>query len=62
MLILYFDFTPCCLLEVTHRVMIGYNLRHSKVIEYPTKDLSLPIEGECTYGLLSRSLLRNLWP
>ena len=25
MFILYFDFTPCCLLEVNLRVMIGYN-------------------------------------
>ena len=32
MLILCFDFIPCCLLEVTHRVMIGYNLRCSKVV------------------------------
>ena len=33
MLILYFDFTPCCLSKVALRVMIGYNLRYSKVIE-----------------------------
>ena len=33
MLILYFDFIPCCLLEVAHRVMIGYNLRCLKVID-----------------------------
>ena len=33
MLIMYFDFIPCYLLEVTHRVMIGYNLKCSKVIE-----------------------------
>ena len=33
MLILYFDFTPCCLSEVTLKVMIGYSLRYSKVIE-----------------------------
>ena len=33
MLILCFDFIPCCLLKVTHRVMIGYGLRCSKVIE-----------------------------
>ena len=33
MLILCFDFIPCCLLEVTHRVMIGHGLRCSKVIE-----------------------------
>ena len=32
MLILYLDFIPCCLLAVDHRVMIGYNLRYSKVI------------------------------
>ena len=45
MLILYLDFIPCCLSEVAHRVMIGYNLRCSKVIEYPTKDSPLPIKG-----------------
>ena len=33
MLILYFDFIPCCLSKVTHRVMIRYNLRHLKIIE-----------------------------
>ena len=33
MLILYFDFIPCYLLEVTHRVMIGYNVSYSKAIE-----------------------------
>ena len=33
MLILYFEFIPCYLLEVTHRVMIGSNLSYSKVIE-----------------------------
>ena len=33
MLILYFDFIPCCLPEVAHRVMIGYSLRYSKVIK-----------------------------
>ena len=33
MLILYFDFTPCCLSKGTLRVMIGYNLRYSKEIE-----------------------------
>ena len=60
MLILYFDFIPCYLLEVTYRVMIGYNLRYSKVIEYSTKDFSLLIEGGYTYGLLSGSLLENL--
>ena len=32
MLILYFDFTSCCLSEVALRVMIGYSLRCSKVI------------------------------
>ena len=33
MLILYFDFIPCCLLEVILWVMIRYNLRCLKVIE-----------------------------
>ena len=33
MLIMYFEFIPCYLSEVAHRVMIGYNLRYSKVIE-----------------------------
>ena len=33
MLILYFDFIPCYLFEVAHRVIIGYILRYSKVIE-----------------------------
>ena len=33
MLILCFDFNPCYLFEVTHRVIIMYNLRCSKVIE-----------------------------
>ena len=32
MLILYFDFIPCCLSNVAHRVMIGYRLRYSKVV------------------------------
>ena len=32
MLILYVDFISCCLLEVAHMVMNGYNLRYSKVI------------------------------
>ena len=32
-LILYLDFIPCCLLKVAHRMMIGYSLRCSKVIE-----------------------------
>ena len=41
MLILWFNFIPCYLLEVSHRVMIGYSLRYSKVIEYPTKDSPL---------------------
>ena len=60
-LILYFDFISYYLFEVTHRVIIGYSLRCSKVIEYPTKDSPLLLKGEYTYGLLSRSLLRNLW-
>ena len=54
-----FDFIPCCLLEVAHRVMIGYNLRYSKVIELLIEDLPLLIEGVYTHGLLSRSLLKN---
>ena len=33
MLILYFDFIPCCLSKVAHRVMIGYSLRCLKEIE-----------------------------
>ena len=33
MLILYLDFIPYFLPKVTHRVIIGYNLRCSKVIE-----------------------------
>ena len=33
MLILYLDFIPYCLLKVTHRVMIEYILRCSKVIK-----------------------------
>ena len=33
MLIMYFDLIPCFLSEVTHRVMIGYNMWYSKVIE-----------------------------
>ena len=33
MLISCFDFIPCCLSEVAHRVMIGYNLRCSKVVK-----------------------------
>ena len=32
-LILCFDFIPCYLSEVAHRVIFGYNLRYSKVIE-----------------------------
>ena len=32
-LILYLDFIPCCLLEVDLRVIIGYRLRCSEVIE-----------------------------
>ena len=60
MLIMYLYFIPCCLLEVAHRVMIGYSLRCLKVIEYPTRDSPLPIKGEYTYDLLSGSLLGNL--
>ena len=33
MLFIHLDFIPCCLPKVTHMVMIGYNLRCSKVIE-----------------------------
>ena len=33
MTILCFKFIPYCLPKVAHRVMIGYNLRYSKVIE-----------------------------
>ena len=33
MLIMYFDFIPCFLPKFAHRVIIGYNLRYSKVIE-----------------------------
>ena len=33
MLILCFDFIPCCLLEVAHKVMIGYNLKYSNVVD-----------------------------
>ena len=32
-LILYFDFIPCCLSKVALRVMIEYSLRCAKVIE-----------------------------
>ena len=61
MLILYLNFIPCFLLEVAHRAMIGYNLRCSKVINYPTRDSPLPIKGEYTYDLLLGSLLGNIW-
>ena len=60
MLIPYFDFIPCCLPEVAHRMMIRYSLGYLKVIEWPTKDSPLLIEGGYTYDLFSRSLLRNL--
>ena len=33
MLILYFDFDPCCLFKVAFSVMIRYSLRYLKVIE-----------------------------
>ena len=62
MLIMYFDFIPCYLFKVSHRVIIGYRLRFSKVIEYLTRDLSLPLKGKYTYSFLSGSLLGNLWP
>ena len=42
-LIMYLDFIRCCLSAVAHRVVIGYNLRCSKVIELPTRDSPLPI-------------------
>ena len=58
MLIMYFDFIPCCLSKVAHRMMIGYNLRCLKIIEYPIEDSSLPIEGEYTYDLLSDHYFR----
>ena len=58
MLILYFDFIPCCFPEVAHRVMIGYNLRYSKVIEKSIKDSPLLIEVEYTHGLLLGLLFR----
>ena len=61
MLIMYFDFIPCYIFKVAHKVIIGYRLWCSKVIEFPTRNLPLPIKGEYTYGLLSGSLLRNLW-
>ena len=32
-LILYFDFIPCYIFKVAHRVIIEYSLRCSKVIE-----------------------------
>ena len=32
-LIMYFDFIPCCLSEVAHKVMIGSGLRCLKVIK-----------------------------
>ena len=62
MMIMHLDFIICYLSKVAHRVMIKYNLRCSKVIEWPTKDFPLLIKGEYTYGLLSRSLSRNLQP
>ena len=62
MLILYFDLDPCCLSEVTLWVIVEDSLRCLKVIEQPTKDSPLPIEGEYTYGLLLGLLLGNLWP
>ena len=33
LLIMYFDFIPCCLFKVAHKVIIRYSLRSSKVIE-----------------------------
>ena len=33
MLIMHFDFIPCCLSKVALRVMFGYSLRYSKIIE-----------------------------
>ena len=43
MLIMCFDFIPCCLSEVAHRVMIGYSLRCLKVIA--NKGLLTPNKG-----------------
>ena len=43
-LILYFHFGPCCLREVARRMMIGYNLRDSKIIEQSMEDSPLLIE------------------
>ena len=62
-LILYFDLDPCCLLEVTLWVMVGYSLRYSKVIDEPTKDSPLlnrgrvylwPLVGMITWESLAR--------
>ena len=60
MLILCFDFIPCFLLEVAHKVMIRFTLRCSKVVEKTTKDSPLLIEEEYTHDLLSGSLPINL--
>ena len=60
MLILYFDFIPCYLFEVSHKVIIEYNLRRLKVIEWPTRDLPLLLKEEYTYSLSLGSLLGNL--
>ena len=43
MLIMYLDFTLGCLSVLTHRVMIKYNLRCSKIIERLIRDSPLPI-------------------
>ena len=48
MMILYFNLNPCCILEVSFGMRIGYSLKHSKVIEQPIKDSPLPIEGGYT--------------
>ena len=49
-LILYFDSIPVASREVARRVMIGYSLRYSKVIEYPIKDSPLLIGGYISYA------------
>ena len=59
-LIMYFDFIPCCLSKVAHRMMIWYNLKYSKVIKQPIENSLLMIEEMYIYGLLSESLLENL--
>ena len=45
MLIMYFDLNPCCLLEVALWMIVEYNMRCLKVIEYPRKDSPLLNRG-----------------